>query len=130
IFIIFISSFPFLLLKGMIRLVKKYVIWVIVSQIVVFLFSLVFYHSIHLLAYINVSFVVGALLILIALTGYIINKGFFDIVFASFQQMFSKINDEERRPLSKLIPLRYHLPFTVGLVTIVLMIIALFVYYG
>ncbi|QQZ08947.1 DUF3899 domain-containing protein [Heyndrickxia vini] len=109
---------------------KKYVIWVLISQIFVILFSFIFYHSINLLAYINVSFVIGALLILLALTGYIINKGFFDIVFASFQQMFSKMNDEDRRPLSKLIPLRYTLPFTVGLVTIILMIIALFVYYG
>ncbi|MGE8203335.1 DUF3899 domain-containing protein [Heyndrickxia sp. NPDC080065] len=108
---------------------KKYTIWFIASQIFVFLLSFIVYHSIDLLSYINVSFVVGFLLLLLSLTGYIINRGFFDIVFSSFQNIFSRMTDSDRRKLSELIPLKYHLPFFTAIFMLLVMFCALLGYY-
>lgn len=108
---------------------KNVLIWLISSQVFVFLLSTIIYHSIDLLAYINVSFVVGSILILLSLTGFIINKGFFDIIFASFQHTFSRVTEKDRRPLSELITFKYHLPFITGMITIVIMLGALLMYY-
>ncbi|MGE6258498.1 DUF3899 domain-containing protein [Heyndrickxia sporothermodurans] len=110
-------------------MLKKYVIWLISSQALIFILSLVTYHSIDLLSYINISFVIGSLLVLFSLTGYVINRGFFDVVFASFQQFFSRMTDSDRRKLSELIPLKYHLPFMTGIITIIIMLSSLFFYY-
>lgn len=107
---------------------KKTFIWIGMSQALILLLSVMFYKRIDLLSYINVSFIIGSILILISLTGYVINGRFFDIVFFSFQHIFSQLNDKGRRPLSQLVPQSYLLPFTTGIFAILLMLLSLFIY--
>ncbi|MFD1066620.1 DUF3899 domain-containing protein [Oceanobacillus locisalsi] len=110
-------------------MIKKSLIWIAISQILIVLFSFLFYQNIHLLSYINVSFVTGAALILYAMAGYVVKGRFFDIVFYSFQYFFSRMSNRDRRPLSELAPQHYIIPFITGCTVIVLMLGSLFVYY-
>ncbi|MDY0404445.1 DUF3899 domain-containing protein [Virgibacillus sp. 179-BFC.A HS] len=107
---------------------KKLLIWLASSQLLVILFSFIFYRKIDLLGYINVSFIIGTLLVLAALTGFVIKGRFFDIVFRSFQYVFSRMEDEKRRPLSQLIPQNYQLPFVTGVMMLVFMAVMLIIY--
>ncbi|WP_018664494.1 DUF3899 domain-containing protein [Heyndrickxia acidiproducens] len=105
-------------------MIKKLCWWVAASQVVVLGCSLLFYRRIDLLSYINTSFVAGGLLLLAAMTGFIINTGFFDVIFFSFQRFYYK-SGTDIRPLSKLIPFRFRVPFLTGLIMMILMLIAL-----
>ncbi|WP_440705881.1 DUF3899 domain-containing protein [Heyndrickxia oleronia] len=108
---------------------RKYSIWLIATQLLIFILSLITYHSINLLTYINISFIVGFLYLLLSLTVFVVNKGFFDVVFASFQHVFSRMTDKDRRPLSKLITFRYNYLFVTGSITLIIMLCALVIYY-
>lgn len=66
---------------------------------------------------------------LYAMAGYVIKGRFFDIVFHSFQHFFSRMSEEERRPLSELVPQKYAIPFIAGAVTILLMLGGLYLYH-
>ncbi|CDQ38200.1 DUF3899 domain-containing protein [Virgibacillus salexigens] len=109
-------------------MLKNILIWISVTQLLIILFAFIFFNQIDLLSYINVAFIIGLFLILTSLTGYVIKGRFFDVVFYSFQHVFSKINDKERRPLSKLVPQNYSAMFIAGLITILLMLYSLFLY--
>ncbi|GGP11370.1 DUF3899 domain-containing protein [Oceanobacillus neutriphilus] len=110
-------------------MIKKSFVWIVFSQILILLFCFIFYHRINLLSYINVSFVIGAVLILYAMAGYVIKGRFFDIVFYSFQYFFSRMSNRDRRPLSELAPQHYVIPFITGCTAIVLMLGGLLIYY-
>ncbi|MEW9675629.1 DUF3899 domain-containing protein [Lentibacillus sp. L22] len=109
-------------------MLKKLAIWVGVSQILILLICFIIYKRIDLLAYINVAFVIGAILILLSMAGYVTKGRFFDIVFYSFQHIFSQMTDKDRRPLSELVPQNYLFPFISGIIAISLMLGALFWY--
>lgn len=109
-------------------MLKKILIWNSITQLLIFLLALFFYKQADLLAYINVSFVIGITLILIAMAGYVITGRFFDIVFYSFQHIFSRLTEKDRQPLSRLVPQNYQLPLITGTITILLMFLALSFY--
>lgn len=110
-------------------LMKKITIWIVSSQAIILLLCKVIYHNFGLLSYINVSFTVSILLVLISLGGIVTKARFFDIVFYSFQSFFSGMKNRKREPLSKLIPQHYHLPLITGVVDLCVMSAALLVYY-
>ncbi len=109
-------------------MLKKTLIWIGATQLLVLLCMLVFYKQLDLLSYINVSFVIGTMFILISMAGYVARGRFFDIVFYSFQHIFSRMTEKDRQPLSRLVPQSYQLPLITGMVTIALMLCALFIY--
>ncbi|WP_080871909.1 DUF3899 domain-containing protein [Oceanobacillus timonensis] len=110
-------------------MIKKLLIWIATSQILIVLLCFLIYRNIHLLSYINVSFVAGAALILYAMAGYVVKGRFFDIVFYSFQYFFSRMSNRDRRPLSELAPQQYRIPFITGCTAIVFMLGSLCIYY-
>lgn len=107
-------------------MLKKTLIWIGFTQLLVLLCSVIFYKRLDLLSYTNVSFVIGSIYILISMLGYVMKGRFFDIVFYSFQHFFSRMTDRDREPLSRLVPQNYQLPFLTGLVTILLMLVTLY----
>lgn len=108
---------------------KKLFIWNGISQLLVFITCLSVYKDITLLSYTNVAFVVGSALVLLSLFGFVIRGGFFDVVFRSFQNVFGKMEDADRSPLSKLLPRSYYYPFVSGVVMLLAMLVTLFLYY-
>ncbi|WLV24267.1 DUF3899 domain-containing protein [Aciduricibacillus chroicocephali] len=108
---------------------KKLVLWIAISQAAVLAACFIFYKGLTLLVYTDVSFMAGILLVLISLFGFVIRGGFFDIVFHSFQSFFGKMEGEERRRLSELMPQSYLYPFITGLVMLFAMAVALYFYY-
>ena len=109
---------------------NKLVGWIAISQAVVLAGCFIFYKELTLLAYTNVAFIAGILLVLISLFGFVMRGGFFDIVFHSFQNTFGKLeNDEGRRRLSELMPQSYLYPFIAGVVMLLAMAVTLYTYY-
>src|SRR5690625_1167206 len=78
-------------------MLKRALVWIGITQLSVLLGAVVFYKRLDLLSYINVSFVIGAAFVLIALAGVVMKGRFFDVVFYSFQYMFSRMTDKDRR---------------------------------
>jgi len=109
-------------------MLKRALVWIGITQLSVLLGAVVFYKRLDLLSYINVSFVIGAAFVLIALAGVVMKGRFFDVVFYSFQYMFSRMTDKDRDPLSQLVPQSYQIPFITGIVTLLLMLCALYFY--
>lgn len=109
-------------------MLKRALVWIGVTQLLVLLGALAFYKRLDLLSYINVSFVIGFIFVLIALAGFVMKGRFFDLVFYSFQYMFSRMSDKDREPLSRLVPQNYQIPFITGIVTLLLMLCALYFY--
>ena len=109
---------------------KKLFIWIGISQLLVLIICLSLYKEITLLSYTNVAFIVGSALVLISLFGFVVRGGFFDIVFRSFQNVFGKMEETDRSPLSKLLPQNYYYPFASGVVMLLAMFVTLFLYYG
>ncbi|MFS0750036.1 DUF3899 domain-containing protein [Oceanobacillus sp. 1P07AA] len=111
-------------------MLKKVFLWVGISQLLIILITLLMYKRLDLLSYINVAFVIGSILLLISLTLFVIKGRFFDIVFFSFQNIFSRMEDKDRSPLSKLVPQNYSALFIASIVTIVIMLAALLLQSG
>ncbi|MEN1966800.1 DUF3899 domain-containing protein [Lentibacillus sp. N15] len=109
-------------------MLKRLLPWLVISQLLILLLCLTVYKQISLLSYTNVSFVIGALLILVSLAGYVTKGRFFDIVFFSFQHFFSSMDDKDRRPLSELVPQSYFFPFLTGIISLLLMLCTLMLY--
>gem|GEM_PF-3182115 len=108
---------------------KRLFIWIGISQLLIFITCFSVYRNISLLAYTNVSFIVGIALVLVSLFGFVVKGGFFDIVFHSFQNVFGKMEDKERSPLSKLFPQHYYCPLLTGVITLIAMFVTLSMYY-
>jgi hypothetical protein len=114
-------------------LFKKRVKILTLFQIIIFLLSLISYHEISLLSYINISFYISLSLLLASLLIYTIHTGFFDVMFKSFNFAFSK--GEHRRKwedvpsLSELVSLNNRPLLFYGLTTGAFMAVALFFYY-
>jgi len=109
-------------------MLRKILLWNGITQLLILLFTIIFYKSMNLLSYINVSFIIGFAFILLAMIGYVVKGRFFDIIFYSFQNIFGQVKEKDRRPLSHLVPQNYQLPLITGIVTILFMLIALALY--
>ena len=114
------------------RLIKKLIILTF-TQLAIIIFSLFYKREISLISYINISFLITAAMLLLALLIYTIHSGFYDAISKSFNLFFSrggeKRNFDDIPSLSEMItvnerPLLFH-----GLMNGILMIIALLVYY-
>ncbi|PKR86759.1 DUF3899 domain-containing protein [Heyndrickxia camelliae] len=115
-------------------LIKKLIWWFFPSQILVFLISFIKYRSIGLVQYINISFIIGGILLFISIAIFLLNTGFFDVTVEGFRRVFNKnkLTKEELddlRPVSEVITFNY-LPMLInGLIMLFLMAFALILYY-
>jgi hypothetical protein len=107
-----------------------------ISQLLIFILSLVYQQSITLLSYINISFYIASVLLFTSLIVFTINSGFFDAISYSFRTVFAgkeegekKKSFDEMTPLSELVTFNANPLLMVGLLDFILMLAALFVYY-
>jgi hypothetical protein len=114
-------------------LFKKTLLWLISSEILVFIISLIKYHSVTLLQYINISFVIGGIFFFCAIFLFLASSGFFDITHAGFQKIFKKQRDEDGNkeliPLSELMDINFSPLLINGIIMLAIMLIALFFYF-
>jgi hypothetical protein len=112
---------------------RKRLLILVLTQVLILITSSFSKKGFSLLSYIDISFYVSALLLLISLLLYTINSGFFDVIGKSFNLAFSrghnKRNFHDIPALSELItinqnPLLFH-----GLVNGLIMLAAIFLYY-
>ncbi|WP_052353766.1 DUF3899 domain-containing protein [Neobacillus jeddahensis] len=114
---------------------KKKLIFLTLTQIVIFIISFIYHRKISLLSYIDISFFFTAAFLLSALLLYTIHSGFYDAISRSFNLFFSFSRDKEKKKfdeiprLSEMVtinekPLLFH-----GMMNGLLMLIALLVYY-
>lgn len=115
--------------KGKVRLA----IFVMI-QLAIIASSLLFHQKLTLLYYINISFYFSFVFLMAALFVLIAKSGFFDIVTKSFRLAFSRLDEKKKfrelAPLSESMgfnqaPLVFH-----GSLTALLMLIALIFYYA
>ncbi|WLR53836.1 DUF3899 domain-containing protein [Mesobacillus subterraneus] len=106
------------------------------SQFLVFILSLIYQQSITLLSYINFSFYIASVLLFTSLIIFTVHSGFFDAISYSFRSVFASKDEggkkksfDEMTPLSKLITLNANPLLKVGLLNLMLMFAALFIYY-
>ncbi|WP_053361891.1 DUF3899 domain-containing protein [Bacillus sp. FJAT-27251] len=114
---------------------KKMVSYLLATQAAVLALSLALHKDITLLNYINNSFYIASLMLLVSLLIYTINSGFFDNISKSFRQIFApkgsytKKEKEELIPLSEIISVNSFPLAMLGLINLLLMLIALAIYY-
>ncbi|QGH35629.1 DUF3899 domain-containing protein [Gracilibacillus salitolerans] len=68
----------------------------IVHCLVCLLFIILFTPNASLLDYINITFYMGAVYLMIGLLLYVISKKFFDITALSFRKVFAKVNKQKK----------------------------------
>ena len=112
---------------------KRNIALLLCSQIVIVILMF-FSNSFSLLNYINKSFYVSSLLLLLSLTIFTVNTGFFDTVTKSFRLIFggkdmTRESVEEMRPLSKVLTFNYSSLLIIGFFDLVLCLLSLFFYY-
>ena len=105
-----------------------------ITQVLIFILSLVYQQSISLLSYINISFYIASTLLFTSLIVFTVNSGFFDAISYSFRTVFAgkeekKKSFNEMTPLSELVTINANPLFLVGLLDFMLMLAALYVYY-
>ena len=111
---------------------KKIALNVIVNQLIILVFVLIFYRELTTLEYINVSFYLGGAYLFIGLFVLILQSGFFDFFSTSVKKVLTRkdIKDEitnMRRP-SEVITMKAAFFFRSGLPIIFFMLVALFIY--
>jgi len=113
--------------------VKRKLIILAASQVLIFALSFINYHNISLLSYIDISFYISAALLLTSLLVYTIQTGFFDVISKSFNMAASRGKNKRRfdeiTPLSELISFNQKPLLFYGLIVGFLMLIALAFYY-
>jgi hypothetical protein len=114
---------------------KKIIYLLTASQAAILAWSFAWHSEVALMHYINISFYFASILLLVSLLIYTINSGFFDNISRSFRQIFapkgSYTNKEkgELIPLSEIISVNYHPLVIVGFLNLLMMFIALTIYY-
>lgn len=99
------------------------------------LLSLVVHHTLSLLNFINMAFYISGGLILLSLITFVVQRGFFDVVFYSFRRLFQIQNQhlkEEKEDIPKLsdvVALPSSFSLILGLIMMAIMLISLAVYY-
>lgn len=117
----------------MLRKQKGKIAVIAAIQLAIIATSLLFYHRLTLLYYINISFYYSFVLLLMSLLLFVTRTGFFDIIGKSFTIAFSR-NDEHRKfrditPLSELVAFEHNPLVFHGAVSGFVMLIALAFYY-
>lgn len=112
---------------------KKRLLIVALTQLVIIAISFITYHRVSLLIYINISFYITAVLLLTSLLVYTIHSGFFDVISRSFSLAFERGQNKRRfdeiPPLSELVTFNQKPLVFYGLMNGLLMILALIIYY-
>lgn len=99
------------------------------------LLSLIFHQALSLLNFINMTFYISGGLILLSLVTFVVQRGFFDVVFYSFRRVFQIQNQhvgEEKEDIPKLsdiISLSSSFSLVLGLIMLCIMLLSLAVYY-
>ncbi|MED3563404.1 DUF3899 domain-containing protein [Bacillus xiapuensis] len=112
---------------------RKNLIISAVFQLLIFSLSLIIYQGISLLSYINISFYISFVLLLLSLVIYTIKTGFFDTIAKSFN--FAATRGKEKRTfseipsLSEMVTINQKPLIFYGMITGILMLIALGFYY-
>ncbi|MDW0117250.1 DUF3899 domain-containing protein [Sporosarcina thermotolerans] len=111
---------------------KRIVINVIVSQLLIILLLFVLNGEATLLDYINVSFNIGSALLFMGLAVLVFQSGFFDFFSTSMKKVFYRKHVQEdimtMRPPSEVITIKPNFFFRLGVPVILLMLVALLVY--
>ena len=100
------------------------------------LLSLIFHQDLSLLNFINMTFYISGGLILLSLVTFVVQRGFFDIVFYSFRRVFQIQNQhigEEKEDIPKLsdiISLSSSYSLVLGLIMLCIMLLSLAIYYN
>ncbi|MFY4774339.1 DUF3899 domain-containing protein [Metabacillus sp. RGM 3146] len=115
---------------------KKSIRLFLIAFLLTFIVSLVRYHSITFLYFINISFVISFALLFCGLFVYVTQGGFFDAITYGFRRVFQSQGKElakeevnEMQSLSELISLDYHPLLISGGALAVIMLICLGIYY-
>ncbi|MBZ5751930.1 DUF3899 domain-containing protein [Metabacillus litoralis] len=115
---------------------KKTSILFIVSLFATILLSFFIYKELTLLHFINISFVISGTYIFLSLLTMTIKGGFFDAITYGFRRVFvskgkalSKNEVHEMTPVSDLVDFDHSPMLYSGFLLMVLMVIALFIYY-
>ncbi|MEH7097589.1 hypothetical protein [Neobacillus vireti] len=113
---------------------KKNLIILLITQFLIVLISFIHHHKITLISYIDISFYVTSGYILLSLLLFTIHSGFYDVMSKSLNLFFSPGKDKRRFEdipgLSELITLNGKPFFLHGLITGLLMAVALIVHYA
>lgn len=112
---------------------KKRIMLVAFTQVFIIILSIITYHNISILSYINISFYISSALLLSSLIVYTIQSGFFDTISKSFNLAFSRGNNKRKFQdvpgISELITFDNKPLFFYGFVNFLLMLLALAFYY-
>ncbi|MEH7085239.1 DUF3899 domain-containing protein [Neobacillus drentensis] len=112
---------------------KKRLLILAFTQLVIILISFLNYHKISLLSYINISFYFSAGLLLTSLLVFTIHSGFYDVISRSFSFAFQRGQNKRRfdeiPPLSELVTFNQKPLVFYGLINGLFMLIALVIYY-
>jgi hypothetical protein len=112
---------------------KKRLLILALFQLLILLFSHIFYQKISLISYINISFYFASAFLLSGLLIYTVHTGFFDVISKSFNLAFTRGKDKRKfndvPGLSELITIDQKPLFFYGFWIGFLMLIALTVFY-
>ncbi|MBC1499298.1 DUF3899 domain-containing protein [Listeria weihenstephanensis] len=116
-------------------MLKRVTIFAVIQEILIFFIMLTFYWQVSLLYYINVSFIVAAIVFLVGLILYIMQSGFFDLIHTGMRKVTRRMRREEENefadvPLSKLVNVGYLSLLYSSLVVLATSFIALGFYYS
>ncbi|ETT87817.1 DUF3899 domain-containing protein [Viridibacillus sp. FSL R5-0477] len=112
---------------------KKKGILFLALQFLIVIIMFFQYKMLRLIDYINISFIIGAIVLFVGLTSYILSSGFFDIFTVSMRKVFvksSRLEDvKSMRAPSEIVSMPYLGILQIGGATIMMMFIALIFYY-
>jgi hypothetical protein len=107
---------------------------IIVNQLIILLLVLILHKKLTILDYINISFYIGGAYLFIGILVLILQSGFFDFFSTSFKKVFSRKHGQDEiinmRPPSEIIRTKPSFFFRSGLPIILIMLVALFIYFS
>ncbi|MBC1474798.1 DUF3899 domain-containing protein [Listeria grandensis] len=116
-------------------MLKRVTIFAVIQEILIFFIMLTFYWQVSLLYYINISFIVAAVVFLTGLILYVMRSGFFDLVHSGMRKSLRRTKREDENefanvPLSELMNVGYVSLLLSSLVVLATSFIALAFYYN
>ncbi|KGL37314.1 DUF3899 domain-containing protein [Listeria sp. SHR_NRA_18] len=116
-------------------MLKRVIIFAVIQEILIFFLMLSFYWNISLLYYINVSFIVAAIVFVVGLILYVMQSGFFDLIHTGMRKITRRMRREEESefadvPLSELMNVGYVSLLLSSLAVLATSFIALAIYYS
>ena len=114
---------------------KNILIGTISGIVLSILLSFMFHQGFSLLNFINMTFYISGGLILLSLVTFVVQRGFFDVVFYSFRRVLQIQNQhvgeekEDIPKLSEVISLPSSFSLVIGLIMMAIMLVSLVAYY-